>query len=118
LSVPPRGGLYEMNLDGLLGLGDVVILAVGLPARRDDLNQNPALRYSRRTGNALLICVQVQLSFLVLGESEIHARLGYRLVPIASGHFDPNMAGPIAFFRGGGRLIGLRGERRPKREQT
>ena len=54
-SVPADGRADEVNLDGLLGLGGVVILAVGLPTRRDDLDQHFALTYFGRTGNALLI---------------------------------------------------------------
>src|SRR5580700_586037 len=110
-SVPLDRRLYEMNLDGLLALGRIVVLAISLPALRDNLDQDLALPYFRRTRDALLIRLQVELNFFLVGKPEINAGIGDRLVLVAAGQLDPQAAGRVAFVRSGRSLIGLRGER-------
>src|SRR5260370_11834797 len=92
-SVPVGGGAGEVNLDGLLGFGDVVILAVGLPARDDDLDQHFALTYFRRAGNALLVGLQVEFVFFILREPEIDAGICHVFIGLASVYLDAPTAG-------------------------
>src|SRR5260370_39899769 len=115
-SVPVGGGAGEVNLDGLLGFGDVVILAVGLPARDDDLDQHFALTYFRRTRDAFLIGLQVEFVFFLLREPEIDAGIGHGFIGIASGYLDAQTAGGM--FVRSRRLIGLRGEHRRNHGQA
>lgn len=55
-----------MNRDGLLGIGDVIPVAVGFPAISDDLNENATERNIRNVGDALLIGLDADLGLLVL----------------------------------------------------
>ncbi len=63
-SVPLRGAI-KVNLDDLLGIGDVVPVAVGLPAFRDNLNEDAADGRLRNMGDALHVGLDVEFGLFV-----------------------------------------------------
>lgn len=54
-----------MNLDDLLGIGDVVPTAVGLPTLRYDLNENAAGGRLRNVSDALHVGLDVDFGLFV-----------------------------------------------------
>ncbi len=54
-----------MNLDDLLGIGDVVPVAVGLPAFRDNLNEDASQRRFGNVGDALHVGLDVDFGLFV-----------------------------------------------------
>ena len=54
-----------MNLDDLFGVGDVVPVPVGLPAFRDNLNEDAADGRLRNMGDALHVGLDVEFGLFV-----------------------------------------------------
>jgi len=82
-----------MNLDDLLGIGDVVPVPVGLPAFRDNLNENTSRRRLGNMGNTLHVGLDVEFRLFIFDQSiflclEIYAGIFNRLVGVAAGDFD------------------------------
>ena len=83
-----------MNLDGLLGICDVIPMSISLPAFRHNLNQNAPLRSLRDVSDTGLIRFHVDFRFLVLNRVlldglKVDASVLHRLVAVASGNFNP-----------------------------
>src|SRR5690349_11978431 len=64
----PLGRFFEMNLNDLLGIADVVPLSVGLPTFCDNLNQHFAERWIGNVRDTLAVGFHVQFELLVLAE--------------------------------------------------
>ena len=82
-----------MNLDDLLGIGDVVPVPVGFPAFRDNLNEDASCRRLWNMGDALHVGLDVDFGLFVFNEAiflsfEIDAGVFNRLIPVAPGDFD------------------------------
>jgi len=58
-------GAIKVNLDDLLGIGDVVPVAVGLPAFRDNLNEDASQRRFGNVGDALHVGLDVDFGLFV-----------------------------------------------------
>ena len=82
-----------MNLDDLFGIGEVVPVAVGLPAFGDDLDQHTALRRVGNVGKPLHVGFHVDFGFFVFDQViffgfDVDAGVLDGLVGIAAGDFD------------------------------
>lgn len=82
-----------MNLDDLPRIGDVVPMAVGLPAVGDDLNEHATHGRLGNVRNALEICFYVFLGLFVFDEMgffgfDVNAGVLDRFVGVAAGDFD------------------------------
>ncbi len=62
--IPLRRAI-KMNLDDLLGVGDVVPVAVGLPAFRNNLNENASDGRLRNVGDTLHVGLDVDFRLFV-----------------------------------------------------
>src|SRR5690348_10213541 len=67
----PLGRFFKMNFNNLLGIGDVVPLSVGLPAFRDNLNQNFSQGRIGNVRDALAVRFDVQLELLVFPKGSL-----------------------------------------------
>ena len=82
-----------MNFHDLLGVGDVVPVAIGFPAFGDNLNEDTSDGRLRNVGNALDVGLDVDFGFFVFDQAifvslEIDAGVFDRLILIAAGNFN------------------------------
>ena len=82
-----------MNLDDLLGVGDVEPVPVSLPAFRDNLNEDASHRWLWNVGDALHVGLDVDFGLFVFDQTillrfEIDAGVFDGLVGVAAGDFD------------------------------
>jgi len=61
----PLRRAVKVNLDDLLGVGDLVPMSVGLPAFRNNLNQHAADGRLGDVRDALHVCLDVEFGFFV-----------------------------------------------------
>src|SRR5580700_7728788 len=113
-----------MNLDDLLGIGDVVPVPVGLPTFRDNLNEDAPDGRLRNVGDALHVGLDVDFRLFVFNQMiflrlEIDAGVLNGLVRFAAGDFDGetrNWRRGWCFFLGRSLLRGRRSARGEEEE--
>lgn len=98
-----------MDLESLLGIGDVVPAAVSFPTFGDDLDQNSAERCIGDVGHAFTICFYIEFEFVVLLELVL-----LDVLDVHAGVFDGHVFFTAADFNGdAAQLFGRgRGRRR------
>ncbi len=96
-----------MDLDGLLGVGDVKPPPVIMPAFGDHLNQDPAHGRVRNMGDAFTVCFDIEFQLLVFQDLAL-----FDVFEVDAGVFNGRLFVAASDFDGDARLgIGFRRSR-------
>ena len=100
-----------MNLDDLLGIGDVVPLSIWLPTLGDHLNEHAADRWLRKMGDAVFVGLDVLFRLFIFDEVvllglDVDAGIIHRLIGITTGDFDGEAGDRSGIFLWRSALLG------------